>query len=53
MALLEKFVRSYKNKTYKSTTYKSTTIIRHQGVLIGFAMDSDRKIYYSKFITVS
>jgi hypothetical protein len=42
MALLEKFVRSYNNKTYKSTT-----IVRHQGVLVGFAMDSDRQIYYS------
>jgi hypothetical protein len=42
MALLDKFVRSYTDKTYKYTT-----LVRHQGVLIGFAMDSDRRIYYA------
>ncbi len=42
MTLLDKFVKSYDN-----TRYEYTVLVRHQGVLMSFAMASDRRIYYT------
>ena len=39
--MLEKFIKSY------SGTYQYPTMIRHKGVVISFAMDSARRIWYS------
>jgi hypothetical protein len=40
--MLESFI-----KTYADKTYQYATLIRHQGTVIGFAMDSQRQIYYT------
>lgn len=42
MTLLDNFVHTYNN-----AAYQYTTLIRHQGVLIGFAMDKASRIYYA------
>jgi hypothetical protein len=34
-------------KTYADRTYKHTTMVRHNGTLIAFAMDQQRRIYYT------
>lgn len=34
-------------KVYGDRTYTHTTMVRHQGVTVAFAMDQDRRIYYS------
>lgn len=40
--ILDSFIKSYADKTYQYPT-----LVRHQGVVIAFAMDQERKIYYS------
>jgi hypothetical protein len=39
--MLEKFIKSY------SGPYKYTAMVRHKGVVIAFAMDDHRKIFYA------
>jgi hypothetical protein len=39
--MLEKFIKSY------SGTYRHTAMIRHKGMVIAFAMDNQRRIFYS------
>jgi hypothetical protein len=34
-------------KTFVDKAYQFTTMVSHKGVLIAFAMDSERHIYYS------
>jgi hypothetical protein len=34
-------------QTYTNKAYQYTTLVEHTGVLISFAMDSDRRIYYT------
>ena len=34
-------------KVYSDQSYKYTTMVRHQGLVIAFAMDTARRIYYS------
>ena len=34
-------------KVYSDQNYKFTTLVRHQGVVIAFAMDDRRRIYYA------
>ncbi|HUR02348.1 MAG TPA: LamG domain-containing protein [Nonomuraea sp.] len=34
-------------KVYKDREYLSTTMVRHDGMVVAFAMGSDRRIYYS------
>jgi hypothetical protein len=34
-------------KVYSDRAYKYTTTVRHQGMVVAFAMDADRHIYYS------
>ncbi|WP_424216213.1 LamG-like jellyroll fold domain-containing protein (plasmid) [Streptomyces sp. BI20] len=34
-------------KTYGERTYTHTTLVRHQGTLISFALDDERRLYYS------
>ena len=34
-------------KTYTDKTYQHTTMIRHNGVVVAFAMDGSRRIYYT------
>jgi len=34
-------------KTYTDKTYKHTTLVSHKGILIAFALDDERRIYYS------
>jgi hypothetical protein len=42
----EPFVKTY-HPTATNTPYKFSTIVRHNGTVIAFAVDSDRMIYYS------
>ena len=39
--MLEKFIKSY------SGTYRHTAMIRHKGMVIAFAMDNHRRIFYT------
>ncbi|MFJ5546808.1 LamG-like jellyroll fold domain-containing protein [Streptomyces sp. NPDC093225] len=34
-------------KTYSDRTYVHTTMVRHQGTVIAFALDDERRLYYS------
>jgi hypothetical protein len=34
-------------KTYSNRTYKHVTMVRHKGTVIAFALDSERRIFYS------
>ncbi len=34
-------------KTYSNRSYKHVTMVRHQGTVIAFALDSERRIFYS------
>ncbi|NEQ76762.1 MAG: hypothetical protein F6K23_29315 [Okeania sp. SIO2C9] len=40
--IFDNFLKSYEDKTYKHPT-----LIRHKGTVIAFAMDNERRIYYT------
>ena len=41
-AIFDNFIKSYGDKTYQHPT-----LVRHKGTLIAFAMDDERRIYYT------
>ncbi len=41
-SVFDNFLKSYEDKTYKHPT-----LVRHKGTVIAFAMDNERRIYYT------